>query len=203
MKDKEIEREETRMRWIGHMIVFAMVCYFAYKHLRKTSYFSTLDYAMLPFHEAGHFFFMLFGQTASVAGGTIVQFFMPLAFAIYFGWWKKEYFSAMVAAFWLSQTLLNIAVYMMDARKMIRPVFASTDDYIHDWNYLFGKMHLLHRADIIGEKVEILGRVGIWTCLICMVVWLVRTSPWWPQSDSSETEEKPKLPGIPPKRSVY
>ncbi len=186
VKDKELIEAELGLRWIGHMIVFAMVCYFAYRHLNKTSYFSTLDYAMLPFHEAGHFIFGIFGQTPGVAGGTIVQFFMPLAFAVYFGWWKKEYFASLVAAFWFSQTLLNIAVYMMDARKMIRPVFASTDDYIHDWNYLFGKMHKLHRADIIGEKVEFLGRFGIWICLIGMVVWLVRTSPFWPRDDKRE-----------------
>lgn len=181
--DKELKKEEERLRWIGHMIVFAMVCYFAYRHLNKTSYFSALDYAMLPFHEAGHFVFMIFGQTAGIAGGTIVQFFMPLSFAVYFAWKRKEIFAALVSLFWFSQTLLNIAVYMMDARKMIRPVFASTDDYIHDWNYLFGKMHKLHRADAIGTKVEILGRFGIWVCLLAMVAWLVRTSPWWPRQE--------------------
>lgn len=182
-----IEKETRRMRWFGHLIVYSMVLYFAYRYLNKHNYYGTLDYAILPFHEAGHFLFGILGQTPGVAGGTIVQICLPLAFAIYFVVKKKEYFSGMVAFFWMSQTLLQIATYMKDARFQILPLFGGSDDIIHDWHYLFGKMKLLHESVEIGERVEGLGVFLIWMCLFGMTAWIVRTSPFWP--GSSEIEE--------------
>jgi hypothetical protein len=186
----DIQKEQKNFRWFGHMIVFAMVLILALKYLRRTNHYGMLDYAILPFHEAGHFVFGIFGMTPGIAGGTIVQIGLPLAFAIYFAWWKKEYFAGMVAAFWMSQTLLNVATYMKDSKKMLLPLFGGSDDVIHDWNYLFGRMHKLHVSTEIGQAVEFMGKMGIWICLIGMVVWLVRTSPFYPAALGDENSSE-------------
>lgn len=202
MESSELERldeQSKRVQWVVKLAFFLVLCHLASKYLARPKHFGVLDYAILPFHEFGHLIFRLFGQTPAVAGGTIVQIGLPLAFAIYFAFWRKDYFASLFSAFWMSQTLLNVSVYMRDARVMIMPLFGNSDDLIHDWNYLFGKMRSLHRAEIIADKVEFLGRFSVWVSLIAMGVWLISASPFWnnpfafmltpaTESEDSETE---------------
>ena len=46
--------------------------------------------AIVPFHEFGHILFRPFGEFMHVAGGSLMQFLMPLGFGIYFVHWRKD-----------------------------------------------------------------------------------------------------------------
>ncbi|HYQ48645.1 MAG TPA: hypothetical protein VEP69_06230, partial [Thermodesulfovibrionales bacterium] len=46
--------------------------------------FLLLDHVNLPFHEFGHLFFGMFGETIGVWGGTLMQLFIPLGILVYF-----------------------------------------------------------------------------------------------------------------------
>lgn len=199
-ESEQLEALSRRLRWVAKLAFFLVLCHLASKYLARPQHFGVLDYAILPFHEFGHLVFRMFGQTPAVAGGTIVQVGMPLGFAIYFACKRRDYFASLFSAFWMSQTLLNVSVYMRDARIMVMPLFGNSDDLIHDWNYLFGKMKSLHRAEIIADKVEFLGRFSVWVSLLAMGIWLLSTSPFWNnpfafmltpalESDDSEREE--------------
>jgi hypothetical protein len=62
------------------IFLFPLVIYFLFS---KGEY-TLLDYADLIIHEAGHFFFRVFGEFLYMAGGTMMQIVFPLFIALYF-----------------------------------------------------------------------------------------------------------------------
>lgn len=176
--DDELQRMQSNWRWGFYLAVFLLMLFLGYPYFRDVPRpYGVLDMGMLPFHEAGHFVFGVLGEFMGAAGGTLVQILMPSAFAIYFAFWRKEPFAGLVCLFWLFQNLVNISIYMGDARKMLLPLFGGSDDVVHDWNYLFGRMHLLNKADQIAPAVAFLGRLGMAASYVGMAGYLVRYRP--------------------------
>lgn len=82
---------------------------------------SFLDRVDLIAHEAGHLLFGYFGEFMLVIGGTMGQLLVPLAIGAYFIT-RLEFYSAVVALFWVGQSFLNISVYVKDAAAMDLPM---------------------------------------------------------------------------------
>ena len=99
-----------------------------------------LDLVNLAFHEAGHLFLAPFGATLHFLGGTLGQLAVPAGLAVYFVRFRREPFAAAACAWWLGENLVNISVYMSDARDLARPLVGGGD---HDWNNLFYTFGLL------------------------------------------------------------
>ena len=178
---RQVAKMESGAAFYGKCAVFVLALIICRPYFVKRSVYGVFEWAILPFHEAGHYFLMPFvPQTLMVAGGTIVQICMPLGFALYFLFKRKEPFSACVPALWLFGSMQQMAVYMKDARFMILPMFGADPSEGHDWNYLFGKMHLLHKSVEIGEFFHSLAKFGIAATLIVMLVLLLRDPdrPW-------------------------
>jgi len=98
-----------------------------------------LDGVNLAFHEAGHVFFGLLGQTLGVLGGTLLQLAVPLACAGHF-LVQGRLFEACVGAFWFGESLMYTAVYMGDAMDRVLPLVGGGE---HDWYWLLGRAGLL------------------------------------------------------------
>jgi hypothetical protein len=111
------------------------------------------------------------------AGGTLAQLGLPLGFAVYFFWKRREPFSACVALLWLFASMQNMGIYMKDARFLLLPLFGADPLDGHDWNYLFGQMRLLHRSVEIGGFFQGLGRLGMAGVLAGMLGLVVRGRP--------------------------
>lgn len=174
--DDELERANRGLRWWFHLAVFLLAAFMAVPYFTRPSHYGVLEYAILPFHEAGHYFLMPFApEFLVVLGGSLVQIGLPLGFALYFLLQRREPFSALVAAFWLCASTQAMAIYMKDARFLLLPLFGADPTDGHDWNYLFGKMGLLHRSVEIGDAFQLLGRLGMVAVLAGMAWWLVRT----------------------------
>lgn len=177
----EVEGLQAWMRWWFHLGVTLLAAWMALPYLTRPSHYGLLDYAILPFHEAGHYFLMPFApEFLVVAGGTLVQLGLPLGFALYFLLVRREPFSACVAAFWLCASVQSMGLYMKDARFLLLPLFGADPLDGHDWNYLFGKMGLLHRSVEIGGFFQASGRVGMLAVLAGMGAWLLRHRPGRP-----------------------
>lgn len=175
---EELERASSGLRWWFHLAVFVLAAFMAVPYFTRPSHYGVLEYAILPFHEAGHYVLMPFApEFLVVAGGSLVQIGLPLGFALYFLLKRKEPFSACVAAFWLCASTQAMAIYMKDARFLLLPLFGADPTDGHDWNYLFGKMGLLHQSVEIGDFFQLLGRVGMLAVLAGMAAWLVRHRP--------------------------
>ena len=133
--------------------------------LRDEDGFLFLDYVNLPFHEFGHFFFGIFGETIGIWGGTIMQLVIPLGIFVNF-LLRKEIGGTALSAFWVGENLLNIAVYIADARNMDLPLVCGGE---HDWNIILGKLGMLNSDTMIGAAVKTSG----WLIMISAVLWFL------------------------------
>lgn len=131
----------------------------------KDGFVLILDHANLAFHEAGHVFFGLLGQTAGLYGGTLGQLVFPSTTAIVF-WRRRETYGFTFAVFWFFENFLNIARYMADARAQRLPLVGGGD---HDWTAIFGRWGLLHADTRIATLTKTIGWIG----MISITLWLL------------------------------
>src|SRR5512140_622455 len=108
---------------------------------------SFLHTISIPFHEAGHVLFAPFGDLISVAGGSLAQVLVPAACAIAFLTTSVDPFGAAVCAWWTGENLLDVAVYVDDARSLnLVLIGGHTGAEVegHDWERLLQSIGALH-----------------------------------------------------------
>jgi hypothetical protein len=150
--------------------VAAVSVLFAIILLDDDGFVFVLDHANLAFHEAGHPFFGLLGETLGLYGGTLGQLVFPIAAAVSFRL-RRQAIGVALGGVWLFENFLNIARYMADARAQILPLVGGGE---HDWYHIFSRWGLLeHDTDIAGIT-RTLGWLGMIGCML----WL------WRQFDS-------------------
>ena len=123
-------------------------------------------------HEFGHLLFAFLGEFMAVAGGSINQLLIPMATALLF-YHYRDYFGIAVAGAWLSSSLLDLAVYIGDARSFDLDLVSFGEDAVHDWAFLLGRMHLVQYDLQIAAATRGLGVLvllasllfGGWLCL--------------------------------------
>jgi hypothetical protein len=134
-------------------------------------HYGWLDSLDLAIHEAGHPLFGIFGEFVGFLGGTLMQLLVPAAFVTYF-WRRGDRHAATVALWWVAQSLWNVAVYVQDARAEELPLVGGGE---HDWNYILGRLGLLHQDQVIGGGVRLLGALlYVWACVMG---WTYATPP--------------------------
>ena len=143
---------------------------FLYQAARGQGILLMMDLVFIPIHEGGHLLFRICGEFLHIAGGTILQFFVPAALTVWFIFHREIQGTAFCAFFFFEQCLPT-ARYMADARAMELPLLTVGDaDYvIHDWNYLFGRLGVLDHDIQIAGAVRAIGWIG----MIATVGWLV------------------------------
>jgi hypothetical protein len=127
--------------------------------------FLLLDYVNLPFHEFGHLFFGILGENIGIWGGTIMQLAIPFGIFLSF-WFRKETLGVAFSSFWFGENLLNISVYVADARKMELPLVGSGE---HDWNIILSRLNMLQSDTLIAGIVRSVG----WLIMLSSIVWLI------------------------------
>jgi hypothetical protein len=122
-----------------------------------------LDDINLAIHETGHLVFSPLGEWPTVAGGTLFQLLVPLAFAGSF-LHQRDRHAATVALWWVGQNLFNIARYVGDARAQELPLVGGGE---HDWTWMLFELDLLGRDVALALQVH---RVGIAVILLSSVL---------------------------------
>jgi len=155
------------------VIAGAFYVLFLYQSLRGSGPLLMIDVVFVPIHEGGHLLFRFFGEFLSVAGGTVLQLAVPVMLATFFVFQRQIPGTAFCAFFFFEQ-FLPTAKYMADARARELPLLTvgDSDDVIHDWNYLFGKLGVLDHDTQIAHAVQILGWIG----MLATVAWFFRRS---------------------------
>ena len=102
----------------------------------------------LPFHEAGHLFFQLFGRWMASLGGTLGQLLVPLSCLVVLLLKTKDAFGASVCLWWLGESFMDIAPYINDARNqellLLGGITGREADYgYHDWEFILTEVGLL------------------------------------------------------------
>jgi len=156
----EDEHEEERQPLWSLVLRGVVVAWLAWvlvasvRAARPRTIFAAID---LGIHEAGHLLFSGLGRFLMVAGGTILQLLAPAATAAVF-LRRHDRFAACFAAAWLGVNLVEVSVYMADARAQVLPlVTVGGGEAMHDWAYLFGRMGLLRHDQTIASLVRGLG----------------------------------------------
>lgn len=131
--------------------------------------FLLIDDANLIVHEGGHLLFSWLGGTASLWGGTILQWLVPALLATYF-YFQRHPAGFAFCAFILFENFLCTATYMADARAQVLPLVTvgNPDGAGHDWFNIFSSLGLLQYDTAIARVVRSLGWVG----MLATVAWL-------------------------------
>jgi hypothetical protein len=152
------------------IIACAFYLLFLYQAARGSGALLMIDLVFVPIHEGGHLLFRFFGEFLAVAGGTIVQLAVPLMLAAVFVFQRQITGTAFCVFFFFEQ-LLPIATYMGEARAQELPLLTvgDSDDVIHDWAYLFGKLGVLDHDTQIAHALRVLGWIG----MIATLAWFI------------------------------
>ena len=133
--------------------------------LNKGEFIPFLDHFNLLIHEGGHGIFRIFGKFIYTLGGSLMQIILPTLFIIYSVSARKR-IGLQLSVIWLGQNLMNISVYVADARAQLLPLLGGNRVY-HDWNWLLTNMDLLNQDQSIGNIIYYLGFICYLLAVIC------------------------------------
>ena len=158
------------------MVRLPFLLWFVYvlvRHLLDPMYSSVLGPLNLGIHELGHVIFGFMGQFIGIAGGTILQLFVPI-FAVWNFYRQNDFFSIALSFAWLSTNLFSVATYVADARALELPLVTpfGGDSVVHDWEYLLSTMNILEYDTVIGGVFRVLAIISMLACFTAGV-WLL------------------------------
>jgi hypothetical protein len=103
---------------------------------------------ILYIHEAGHFFFRMFGENLYILGGSIMQVLVPFVWFIVA--WREESANAPVALFFTGVSLVDVSIYVRDAETKILPLLGG-HHVKHDWATFLGDHDMLDWGVPLGN----------------------------------------------------
>ncbi len=142
---------------------------------------SFLHLPNLIFHEAGHYLFGPFGRFMAVLGGSLNQVLVPIVCAVAFlRPASRDVFAATVMGWWAGENLLDVAIYVNDARSLQLTLvggFTGGEVYGHDWEQLLTMTNAMHLDHRIANIVQFCGGAVMIGCLIFAVYLTFRSDP--------------------------
>jgi hypothetical protein len=159
-----------RAAWYGRLFAFAAMALWGMSILfsRMTETPTVLHLTVILFHEAGHIFFIPFGEALRVAGGTLGQLLMPLVCAVALHR-RDDNFGAALCLAWMAMSLMDASVYAYDAYDPVLPLIGGGTgaDRFHDFIFLFERYDQLEHARGWAMAMKALGA----TLLLAALVW--------------------------------
>lgn len=123
---------------------------------------------VLPIHEAGHIFFIPFGQFMTILGGSLFQLALPLAIGAAFLLRQRDPFGAAVCVWWAGASMVDLSPYIWDALapQMMLLGGHTGEDGPHDWIYLLNGLGQLHNAQHWGAIAHTVGGILMLAALV-------------------------------------
>jgi hypothetical protein len=121
---------------------------------------SFLHLISLPFHEAGHIFFSPFGDLMTSLGGSLTQVLVPVICWIAFSTTSPSPFGAAAMCWWAGENLLDVAVYINDARSLTLTLLGGhtgAEVEGHDWEHILQLTNLSIHDHQIAWTVHAIG----------------------------------------------
>lgn len=159
----------TKPFFIGRMMVYLIFLVWGIQLMSTTIASNAVGMSFmhminLPFHEAGHVIFSLFGSFIGSLGGTLTQLLMPSICTLVLLFKHHDQFGASITLWWVAENFLDIAPYINDARAGILPLlggnFGHSAPYgFHDWEFLLTETGLLHYDQQIASLAFATGSI--------------------------------------------
>ena len=185
----ETPAEHRSARAIAGALLWLLAAWYAWQFLRfdvsdpESMPLPFLYAAIVPFHEFGHLLFRPFGEFMHVAGGSLMQFLMPLGFGIYFVHWRKDNLAGWLMLWWEGTQWVDLAPYCYDAKKpaMVLLTGRTGDTGAHDYIDLLGDLGLLNRAHEVAALMKYFGvllmlAALVWGALLLARIWRERAA---------------------------
>ncbi|MBI1939678.1 MAG: hypothetical protein HYS25_16335 [Ignavibacteriales bacterium] len=146
ISNKQKKVVEIIKPWFTSILLLPAIIFIVVNHPK----FLPIDYVNLLIHEGGHGIFGIFGNKyIYTLGGTVMQVLIPGMFVVFYLINKKKA-TAQIFLIWLGQNILNISIYVSDARAQQLPLIGGKKVY-HDWTYLLSEVGLLQQDIFIGQ----------------------------------------------------
>ncbi|HEV8097473.1 MAG TPA: hypothetical protein VGP71_17225 [Burkholderiales bacterium] len=161
----ETPAEGAKVRTVAGALLWLLGAWYAWQFFRfdvsdpESMPLPFLYAAIVPFHEFGHILFSPFGEFMHVAGGSLMQFLMPLGFGIYFVHWRHDNLAGWLMLWWEGTQWVDLAPYCYDAKKpaMILLTGRTGDTGAHDYIDMLGDLGLLNRAHEVAAVMKYFG----------------------------------------------
>jgi hypothetical protein len=125
----------------------------------------------LPFHEAGHLIFGIFGWDFLMSlGGSLNQVLVPAICMGTFLLKTRDPFGASLSLWWMGQSLMDLAPYIGDARALeLELLGGGTGQEVegHDWEAILGALGWLQHDTFLARLAHV-GGVGL---MLAALVW--------------------------------
>jgi hypothetical protein len=115
-------------------------------------------------HETVHIVLGFLPAVLTAAAGSLSELLLGTVL-VAMAFMQRSYFAVMVTSLWFMLACQSAGIYMADARAQrlslvsLGGALSGTDTVIHDWNFAFGKLHLLSLDRVIGTSVRAVGVV--------------------------------------------
>lgn len=166
--------EAENFNLIGRALILLVLFYMGVKLIFSSigsnySGESFMHFINLPFHEAGHILFRLFGRSMTTLGGSLTQLLVPLICLLAFLLKTKDAFGASVSLWWLGENFIDLGPYINDARDLnlllLGGVTGKDVDDFHDWEYILRKLGWLEYDHFLAKTSHLIGAL-LMTCAI-------------------------------------
>jgi hypothetical protein len=171
-----VKPEEGYFSFIGRSFLYLAIVVWGLKFIftpLESNYTgdSFMHLINLPFHEAGHIFFGIFGRFMAVLGGSLMQVLVPLICLLALLIKTRDTFGAAVCLWWMGESMMDLAPYINDARDLKLLLLGGVtgrdvDDY-HDWEFILRETGLLRYDHMFAKTVYFIGTV----LMVCTFLW--------------------------------
>ena len=177
----------TARYWWPHAVLWAVFVVWGWNYISESLHDLGWDPGFLhainlPFHEAGHVIFGVFGKFIGSLGGTLGQLLIPVVCAGALLRNNHDTFGASLCLWWFGQNFLDIAPYMADARAGEIPLLGgnqgkSSPYGFHDWEFILGETGLLAWDRVLATITLNGGRLIMLMAMVwgAWLLWRART----------------------------
>ncbi len=131
----------------------------------------------LPFHEAGHIFFMPFGSFMTYLGGSLLQVLIPFLCLGTFLLKQRDPYAGSVALWWAGESLYDLVPYIDDARRqklMLLGGFTGRENPdSHDWFNILKDIGLLQYEHTIANMAAFCGAMMMLAGIVWGGLWIL------------------------------
>jgi len=125
---------------------------------------SFLHLVNLPFHEAGHVIFRIFGRYMMTLGGSLGQLLMPLVCLAALILTRRDSYGGSVCLWWFGVNFIDLAPYINDARAGVLPLLGGNTGRnspygFHDWEYILNELGYLRYDHLVAGIAHKMGIV--------------------------------------------
>jgi hypothetical protein len=151
-------------------------------------------------HEMAHIVTAFLPSVLTASAGSFSE--LLLGTGLVMGaFWFRNYFAAMFCCLWFDLTAQSAGTYMADAIPQHLPLVSlggalSGQEPVHDWHFVFGRLHMLGASACIGNGLRLVGHlVGLFGLLFAgWIMYRIAVAQQGSQVVHSALSTKPAVP---------